>query len=358
MKTTFIYRRVSDEEQVKGYSLSDQDERLIRWCQRQELQITGSYADEGVSAKNFDRPGYQKMKKDACKLKPDFILFINWKRFARNLEEGLKEIRLFRNSRTTPQAIDEWIDFSQTGYKYMLALYLVSAEVDNDQRSEAVLRGMRRSMKEGNRVNKAPRGYLNANNGKPTFAIDPTKAPLIKEMFDLMATGIYSQQEVRKMMWQKGLKYCRTNFKIALENFTYIGKIKIPAYKGEPEQIVKGTHEPIVDESVFYRVQQIISPRKPKKKPTRLNEDLPLRGFLHCTKDHKMTGSCSHGHGGKYYYYHCPNTNCERHRAILANNAYVSFLQTIKIDPEYSPVVRTFEGVKTLSDLFKKLKSA
>lgn len=338
MKTAFIYKRVSSDDQVKGYSLSDQDARLIQYCSKEEIQIIGSYSDDGISAKTFDREGYIRMRKDAKTLKPDFILFINWKRFSRNLEQALTEIRKFREAGITPQAIDQRIDYSQTGYKYMLNIYLTEAEVDNDQRSESVIRGMLRAMKEGRNVNTAPRGYLHKKDEK-IIIVDPIKAPLVKEMFDLMATGLYTMEHVRKKMWAKGLKFGRSNFKSALENFKYIGKIKIKPYKDEPEQLVKGIHEAIIDESIFYRVQDIISGKKPRKQPTRLNEELPLRGFLFCTQDHKMTGSCSHGHGGSYYYYHCANQSCERHRAIHANKAYEDFLQSIKVHEDFIDVI-------------------
>lgn len=334
------YTRVSDEDQVKGNSLTDQDVRLRQFCERENIVIKGKYSDDGISAKTFDRADYMRMRQDVKRVKPDFILFINWKRFSRNFEEGVREIRLFRESGITPDAIDEHIDFNQTGYKYMLAFYLVNAEVDNDQRSEATTRGMRRSMKQGRYCATAPQGYLNERDAdlKPILKADPVKSKLIAKMFDLLATGQYSQQEVRRTMVKEGLKYSRAQFGNAIRNKIYISKLSIPAYKGEPEEIVNGLHEPLVDEGTFYRVQDIISGKR-QRIVTRVSEEMPLRGFLYCTHDHKMTGSCSHGHGGNYHYYHCPNILCERYRADKVNEGYISLLEYYRLEPETAEMI-------------------
>ena len=61
MKNAIIYSRVSTEEQGKGYSLSDQKDRLEKYCQIKGIHIVASFVDE-YSAKTFDRPAFKKLE--------------------------------------------------------------------------------------------------------------------------------------------------------------------------------------------------------------------------------------------------------------------------------------------------------
>lgn len=56
-----IYIRVSTSEQAaEGYSLAAQRKSLMQWCNGRAYDVTGVYADEGISAKRRDqREGHQ-----------------------------------------------------------------------------------------------------------------------------------------------------------------------------------------------------------------------------------------------------------------------------------------------------------
>ena len=41
-----------------------------------------------------------------------------------------------------------------------------------------------------------------------------------------------------------------SSFLEMLRNVFYIGKILVPAYKDEPEQVVQGIHEPLISEEI------------------------------------------------------------------------------------------------------------
>lgn len=373
MKSAVLYKRVSTDEQAFGFSLDDQDKRLTEYCQKNSIQIAGSFKDD-FTGKTFNRPGFNELlallkKSERCRpvhdlklaarlcastvegdkrgetrtffSKPDFLLFTKWSRFSRNTAESYQMIKQIRAMGIEVQAIDEPLDLSIPQNLILQAIHLATPEMDNLIRSDNTQRGMRRAMKSGRYVSTAPQGYINSRDAqnKPILTIDPDKAPLIKKMFDLMATGSYSQQEVRRMINSEGLNYARTKFKNALMNHIYIGKIRLEAYKSEPEEIVHGIHEPIIPESTFYRVQAVLSGKKRIRITNNLSEEMPLRGFLYCQVDHKLTGSCSHGHGGKYHYYHCPNVLCERHRADAVNQAYERLLESYKLDKEWAEVI-------------------
>jgi site-specific DNA recombinase len=90
---------------------------------------------------------------------------------------------------------------------------------------------------------------------------------------------------------------------------------------------VKGLHEPIISPSTFNLVQDMISGRKrnPYQKPKIVSDDnLPLRGFLRCTKsDRMLLGSASKGRSTYYYYYyHCSSSCGVRFKADEVNEKF------------------------------------
>ena len=62
MKTAYLYVRVStDEQKRKGYSLPEQEERLLKYCRYHNIEeVKGIYRDD-FSAKNFNRPEWKKL---------------------------------------------------------------------------------------------------------------------------------------------------------------------------------------------------------------------------------------------------------------------------------------------------------
>jgi len=84
MKTAYLYVRVStDEQKRKGYSLPEQEERLLKYCRYHNIEVKGGDRED-FSAKNFDRPEWKKLFLEIkSKRKEDKnILFIKWDRFS------------------------------------------------------------------------------------------------------------------------------------------------------------------------------------------------------------------------------------------------------------------------------------
>lgn len=61
MKTAYLYVRVStDEQKRKGYSLPEQEDRLLKYCKYNNIEVKGIYRED-FSAKNFNRPEWKKL---------------------------------------------------------------------------------------------------------------------------------------------------------------------------------------------------------------------------------------------------------------------------------------------------------
>jgi site-specific DNA recombinase len=146
----------------------------------------------------------------------------------------------------------------------------------------------------------APLGYLNAprSAGKSLIG-DPARAPLVRRAFEEFATGRYTKDDVRKRVIELGLMTRRgrpapaQTFDAMLRNRVYIGRIEVPDYGVS----TRGDFEPLITESIFFRVQAILDGRMEVTAPRqRSDPDFPLRGYVRCESCGKpLTASWSKG---------------------------------------------------------------
>lgn len=338
MKTAYLYVRVStDEQKRKGYSLPEQEDRLLKYCRYNNIEVKGIYRED-FSAKNFNRPEWKKLFLEV-KSKPKMdknILFIKWDRFSRNVEYAYEMIGMLRKYRTTGMAIDQPIDFSVPESTVMLAVYLSVPEAENSRRAMNTANGIRRAKQMGRYPSKAPLGFINLTtvDGKKIITPKQPEAGIIRWVFLQLAKNIHRIEEVRKMADGKGLKCSRSYFFRLIRNPAYCGLIPI---KSELEEyIVKGIHEPLISEALFYEVQKIINA---KRKITSQKNDLKatfyLRGILVCSLCHKkLGGSFSRGSTKRYPYYHCQKRCKTRINALFLNECYERKLRQLALSNE------------------------
>lgn len=337
-RQAIIYVRVSTDEQAeKGYSLKYQEERLLNYCNLNNIEVV-DVVSEDYSAKTFDRPEWTRLlaRLKAKSLKADLVLFTKWDRFSRNAPDAYTMIKKLTKLGLEPQAIEQPLDLSIPENKLMLAIFLTAPEVENDRRALNVIGGMRRAMKEGRWMNKAPLGYRNTFNEQNKKVIVPDKnAQLVKWMFMEMSKGTCNAYQVWKLARNRGLNCTKNTVWNLLRNPVYMGKVPIPASKDEAPYLAPGQHEAIISEELFYQVQDVLNGRRrnvPTKNTSR--EELPLRGFLICKRCGKLlTGSASKGNGGKYYYYHCQKGCAERFKAEQANQRLIEGLKELHSKP-------------------------
>ncbi len=351
MKNVILYCRVSTDEQADGCSLDMQELYLRRYCTSNDYNIVDVYKED-FSAKHFDmrRPEMSRMY-DYCKKhrrEIDKILFLRWDRYSRNVEFAFAYKRKFHDELGIEiNAIENPIDFTATEWSTMLSIYCGVAHTEDEKISKRTKDGIHGSQLKGKCTNKAPRGYKNCRVSKhETYVvIDNEIAPLITKVFNEVAKGIETPCSIRRRLCPN---IAESSFLDMLRNPFYIGKIKVPAYRDDPEQIVDGLHEAIVTKEVFYRVQDILDgKRKNTPKLTKaINPDLFLRKFLVCPIcGHALTGSESKGNGGKYAYYHCCQDGKHlRKRADEVNEGFVRYVSCLTPNEE---VLRLYKEVLT-----------
>jgi site-specific DNA recombinase len=333
-----IYTRVSTEDQKEnGFSLQDQERRIRKYCNDQGLDIIAHYQDD-YSAKDFNRPQFQKMLSDLKdkRIKPSHLICLRMDRFSRNLEETLIMTKVLKELKVEVYFIEGNVDLStpESSILYMLSALL--PQVENERRGLNTKQGMRQALRQGKWMWQAPKGYSNDKLNKTIHPNDEAK--YIKQGFLEVSFGIKSPDMVRKELNSIGFKCSKQSFSKLLKDVFYTGKILVKAWKDEPEQIVKGIHEAIIDDDLFERVQNILNGRKRKQpKKSKLKALFPLRGHLICKRcGNNLTASSSKGSTKKYDYYHCQHGCKERISAKLANTEYEKLLASLVVNKEIS----------------------
>lgn len=97
---------------------------------------------------------------------------------------------------------------------------------------------------------------------------------------------------IRKEITQLGFKL-QGNSAIhrILQNPVYCGLLRVKAYREYPDQLVKGIHQPIIDDFTWQQVQDRF---KPLRQHVQLSDDLPLRGVLKCHCGLYLTGTVNY----------------------------------------------------------------
>ena len=109
MKNVILYVRVSTDEQAgRGYSLRDQEQKLLSYCVKKLLEYC------------------KKNKKIVHQL-----LFIKWDRFSRNTAESYQMIGVFNQLAIQVNAIEQPLDLTIPEQGLMLAVYLSMPTMKN-----------------------------------------------------------------------------------------------------------------------------------------------------------------------------------------------------------------------------------
>ena len=129
-----------------------------------------------------------------------------------------------------------------------------------DNLRENVKRGLRQKIRNGVWPGWAPVGYLN-NPKTRGIDVDSEKAPKVRKLFEMYATGAYTLHSLANWCKENGLRgnlgkeIALSNVQSILQNIFYIGLMK---YGGE---IHEGQHEPLIPKKLFDKCQEVMAKR-------------------------------------------------------------------------------------------------
>jgi site-specific DNA recombinase len=325
-KSVYGYTRVSTAKQGEGVSLAEQKSSIETYALKHNLQIVEWFEEKQTAAKR-GRPVFTKMLKLLKKKKAEGLVIHKIDRSARNLRDW-SDLGDLMETGIDIHFSFEAIDFNTRGGRLSADIQAVIAADYIRNLREETKKGLYGRLKQGLYPYAAPIGYLNMGGGKPK-EIDPVRGPLIKELFQLYATGLYGIIQLAEIMYEKGLRntkdgiVCRKRISTILNNPFYFGVIQI-FRTGETYQ---GIHAPLISKELFGNVQDVLNG---KRHHSKVKREFLYRRCIQCGSCKKsLVAENQKGH----VYYRCKAENCPTKtvREEFIDNAIGEFLGLLKI---------------------------
>jgi len=336
MKYILYARKSTEEDDRQILSIEAQIFELKEFAAKEKLEIVASF-QEAKTAKEPGRIKFAEMLSLIERGKADGIISWNPDRLARNSVDGGKIIHFVdRGLIKSLKFPTFWFEPTPQGL-FMLQIAFGQSKYYVDSLRENVTRGMRQKIRNGVWPVLAPLGYLN-NPKTRGIDVDTAKAPKVKKIFELYATGNYNLRELAEWCQRINLKSnLGNNISIGkvhalLQNVFYTGLMK---FKGE---IYEGTHEPFISKKLFDKVQEIM---REKGKPQKVKKhNFAFLGLMKCpcsaaiTAEKKIKPS-----GREYIYYRCTKKKgpCREKHFLREEELFAqikSFLQKVSLSSQ------------------------
>jgi site-specific DNA recombinase len=188
---------------------------------------------------------------------------------------------------------------------FMHGIRVLMAKQFIDNLKEETTKGMREKAQQGLYPSRAPYGYRNADgpHGKRVIVPDPDVAPVVRQLFELYATGRFSVKELASHARTVGLRAPLARG--WLDKTTIHRILTSKVYRGDFDwrgRTYAGVHAPLVSRELWDQVQDALHDRLALRRK-RSRHDFAYNGLVtcrHCT--------CAVGgqlQKGRYVYYHC-----------------------------------------------------
>lgn len=296
-----IYCRLSDEDRDKVSSLDDsasiqnQKAMLIKYASHNGWAIHDIYSDDDYAGTDRTRPEFNRLILDAKARKFNIVLCKSQSRFTRELELVEKYINgLFPRLGIRFVSLVDSADTENKGNKKMRQINGLVNEWFLEELSDNIRSVLTSRREQGYHIGSfAPYGYKKDPDKKGHLIIDPDAAAVVQEIYSLFLAGT-GKQGICRILNERGVpnptEYKRLHgmvrnkhtqssplwsyFTITniLTNEVYIGnmiqgKSGVVSYKNQekvsyPQEqwiVVKGTHDPIIDQETWDRVQALIA---------------------------------------------------------------------------------------------------
>lgn len=305
-----LYTRVSTEDQSRfGHSLDEQEDKLQKLCKFKGYKIYKVYREEGVSAKNTNRPKFQEMIKDMEDGKINKIIVYKLDRLTRSIKDLETICTMLEDYNCSLESVAEEINTETANGKFFIRMLTILAQLEIERTSERTKFGLVGAAKKGHLSGKPPLGFAKEKDSKDLI-IDEVKADIVRRIFKLYLDGssvcsickLFNEEEVLNRHW------ATTTVDKILSNQLYIGNMEYGKRTNDECQVFEDVVPAIIDKTTFMMVQK----RKEKN----------LKNFhrkivyifmqkMRCPKCNKIMGgsSSTSKNKTKHVYYKCASCN-------------------------------------------------
>lgn len=307
-----LYPRVSTEDQSRfGHSLDEQEDRLKKLCEFKDYEIYKVYREEGVSAKDTNRPKFKEIIQDMKDGKINKIVVYKLDRLTRSIQDLENICKMLEEYNCDLESVAEEINAGNANGKFFIRMLTILAQLEIERTSERTKFGLIGAAKKGHISGQPALGYTKKDKSKK-LVIDELESDVVKRIFSMYLEGssvchicdIFNEENVLNKHW------ATTTVDKILSNKIYIGSIEHGKRDKKNTQIFEDVVPAIIDKTTFECVQK----RKEKnlKNYKRKRTYIFMQKIL-CPKCHKIMGgeSSTSGTGAKHIYYKC---NCCKRR--------------------------------------------
>ena len=317
-KITALYCRLSrdDDQQGDSNSIVNQKAFLAKYAKEQGFRNIEYFVDDGYSGANFQRPDWQRMMALVDEGKIGIVIAKDMSRIGRNyLEVGMYTEITFPQNNVRFIAVNSGVDSAnQSDNEFAPFLNIINEFYVKDG-SKKVRASLKLKGESGEHLTTIPPyGYVKDADNPEQWIVDDEAAQVVKRIFALCMDGNGPTQIARILKEEKVLtptvyqdqkgqavrcalpdnpygwngstvsaildrmEYCghTVNFKTHRQSYKIKKTIENP-----PEQwkIFHNTHEAIVDEETFERVQKL---RRNKRRPAKTGKSNLFSGVAYC----------------------------------------------------------------------------
>ena len=309
-KVAGVYIRVSTEDQAReGFSLGEQEEKLLQLCKFKELEVYKVYKDAGISAKDMEhRPQFQEMLKDMKEGKLNYIVAYKLDRITRSVRDLEELISVLEQYNCFLLCDRDDVNTSTANGRFFVRMLTVLSQLEIEIVSERTKFGLNGAIKSGHIPGQRPFGYKSADDKR--MVIDNATRPYVEKIFDMYLEG-KSFQQIANYFKENNIypkkKWKDTTIQKIIDNKIYMGDYEQYKRIGKQENL-----EPIVYMNV---VEPIISRAKWEEcqRQKERNQRTYTRDRVYTFFQRLKCPNCSRimkckGSGGtkrKYMYYTC-----------------------------------------------------
>lgn len=280
----------------RGYSPDGQRQAIARYAEEHGFELVEEYLDFETGRASDKRPGFQRLIEDAMAHRFECVLTFHTSRFARNTVEAKRYKKLLRSelgidvvSVTQPLGtdVDDPAAFlAESVHEIFDEYYSVSLSFWTKM-------GLKEKARQGFLTGSLPWGYRKSENG--IAEADPEQAPYVRRLFELYAAGQHTDRTLAEWLnangqrTTRGRRFGADTVREMLCNAAYCGYVS--ARRDRSKQI-RGRHEPLVEERLSDRVQELRRSRARTLNPGRPSQRYLLRGLARCERcQAKMQGT-------------------------------------------------------------------
>lgn len=309
-------KKKKKEKEDESNSISNQKQILLDYCKKHGYTNTMFFVDDGISGTSFDRNDFNRMQRMVEEGKICRIIVKDLSRFGREqVEAGRLTQIVYPSLGVTFISIQENINSSTGEGMEMLPFYNIFNEWYAAQTSKKIRAVWQSKADNGKRVSPVvPYGYKKDETDKEKWLIDETAAEIVKKIYSLCLAGrgplqIAKQLEREKVLvptayfesvgrktrnatpldpyaWHPSVvvgilenrQYtgCAVNFKTTTVSYKVHTRIINPV---EDYQIIPNMQEPIINEDIWLRVQEL---RKSRRRNTATGRTSLFSGLVYC----------------------------------------------------------------------------